>query len=165
MKPDKYYLDLEERGYYNTIDKRTKDYREYKEWKATKVQEDYESLKKNIESKPKGLGDTVAAITKATGIDRLVEWIAGEDCGCDDRKDKWNEMFRYKAVKCLNEEDYKYLVKFFESRPSTISYDDKTRVIDIYNYVFSARESRRTHCSSCVNKIIKNLKRYLEAYK
>ena len=40
MKQDKYYLDLEERGYYNTIDKRSKDYREYKQWKSTKVEEE-----------------------------------------------------------------------------------------------------------------------------
>jgi hypothetical protein len=34
----------------------------------------------------KGIGDTVAAITKATGLDKLV----GEDCGCDKRKEDWN---------------------------------------------------------------------------
>ena len=33
MKKDKYFKDLEEKGYYDTIDKRTKDYKEYKEWK------------------------------------------------------------------------------------------------------------------------------------
>ena len=84
MKPDKYYLDLEERGYYKTIDKRTKDYREYKEWKATQVEEGYKKLKKNVDSQSKGLGDTVAKITKATGIDKVVEFVAGEDCGCDE---------------------------------------------------------------------------------
>ena len=46
MKQDKYYLDLEERGYYNTVDKRSKDYREYKQWKSTKVEEGYKSHKK-----------------------------------------------------------------------------------------------------------------------
>ena len=83
MKPDKYYLDLEERGYYNTIDKRSKDYREYKQWKATKVEEGYKSHKKSVEKQSKGLGDTIAKITKATGIDKVVKFIAGEDCGCD----------------------------------------------------------------------------------
>ena len=57
MKPDKYYLDLEENGYYETIDKRSKDYREYKEWKATK--ESYKALKENVEKQPKGFGDTI----------------------------------------------------------------------------------------------------------
>ena len=35
MRPDNYYLELEKQGYYETIDKRSKDYREYKEWKAS----------------------------------------------------------------------------------------------------------------------------------
>lgn len=34
----------------------------------------------------KGIGDTVAAITKATGLDKLVT----EDCGCNERKKAWN---------------------------------------------------------------------------
>jgi hypothetical protein len=37
----------------------------------------------------KGIGDTVAAITKATGIAALVN-AATEDCGCDKRKEDWN---------------------------------------------------------------------------
>ena len=62
-------------------DKRTK---EYKEWKAKHTQAS------------EGLGDTVEKITKATGIKKAVKFIAGEDCGCDERKVKLNEMFRYK---------------------------------------------------------------------
>ena len=46
-------------------DKRTK---AYKEWKAKFDQEQ--------ESKSKGLGDTVAKITEATGIKKAVEFIA-----------------------------------------------------------------------------------------
>lgn len=34
----------------------------------------------------KGIGDTVAAITKVTGLDKLVT----EDCGCNKRKEAWN---------------------------------------------------------------------------
>jgi len=34
----------------------------------------------------KGLGDTIAAITEATGIDKLV----GEDCGCQERQASLN---------------------------------------------------------------------------
>ena len=29
-----------------------------------------------------GFGDTVHAITKATGIEKVVKAVAGEDCGC-----------------------------------------------------------------------------------
>ena len=34
----------------------------------------------------KGVGDTIAAITKATGLDKL----ATEDCGCNKRQEAWN---------------------------------------------------------------------------
>tara|TARA_R110000764_G_scaffold125658_3_gene213126 strand:+ start:123 stop:614 length:492 start_codon:yes stop_codon:yes gene_type:complete len=163
MKPDDYYIRLEENGYYETIDKRSKDYREYKEWKA--IKESYKALKENVEGKPKGLGDTIAKITKATGIDKVVKFIAGDDCGCDERKAIFNKEFRYREVKCLKEGDYKFLIGFFEGRSSIIGYDDKIKVIGIYNYVFGTNEKRTTSCSPCVAKIVKNLKRYMETYK
>lgn len=164
MKPDKFYLSLEEEGYYDTIDKRSKDYREYKQWKATQVDEDYESHKKSVEEQSKGLGDTIAKITKATGIDKVVKFIAGEDCGCDERKEKLNKEFKYRNVRCLKEDDYKYLTNFLANKGTTISYDDRFRVIGIYNYVFSTNEKRTTSCSSCISKIVKNLERYMKNY-
>ena len=51
------------------------------------------SKKRDMESK--GLGDSIAKITKATGIDKIVEAIV-EDCGCKERQAKLNEMFPYK---------------------------------------------------------------------
>ena len=42
-----------------------------------------------IIKKHKGLGDTVAAITEATGIKTLVESIT-EDCGCGKRQESLN---------------------------------------------------------------------------
>lgn len=164
MKQDKYYLDLEERGYYNTIDKRTKDYREYKQWKEDYTFSNFKVFANNIEKQSKGLGDTIAKITKATGIDKVVKFIAGEDCGCDERQERFNKEYKYKNVKCLKEDDYKYLSNFLANKGSTISYDDRVRVIGIYNYVFSANEKRTTSCSSCISKIVKNLERYMKNY-
>jgi hypothetical protein len=46
--------------------------------------------------KQKGLGDTVAAITKATGIEMLVKGIFGENCGCDARQEALNKLVPYK---------------------------------------------------------------------
>ena len=48
--------------------------------------------------KLKGLGDTVAKITKATGIKKVVDTVAkatNSDCGCNKRKDTLNRMFPY----------------------------------------------------------------------
>jgi hypothetical protein len=46
----------------------------------------------------KGLGDTVEAITKSTGIKKVVEKISevtGRDCGCSKRKEYLNNKFPY----------------------------------------------------------------------
>tara|TARA_B110000977_G_scaffold198219_1_gene282572 strand:- start:236 stop:628 length:393 start_codon:yes stop_codon:yes gene_type:complete len=50
----------------------------------------------------KGLGDTIAKITNATGIDKLAESVAKlagqEDCGCNSRREKLNNLFPYKIT-------------------------------------------------------------------
>lgn len=47
----------------------------------------------------KGLGDTIAKVTNALGIDKLAEEVAHamgkEDCGCKKRQQKLNDMFPY----------------------------------------------------------------------
>lgn len=56
-----------------------------------------------IENKSTGLGDTVAKFTHLFKIDKLAEKIAHlfgkEDCGCERRKDKLNELVPYKKKK------------------------------------------------------------------
>jgi len=47
----------------------------------------------------KGLGDTVEAITKVTGIKAVVDAgskILKKPCGCQYRKEKLNDLFPYK---------------------------------------------------------------------
>ena len=49
-------------------------------------------------NKSKGLGDTVAKITKATGIKKVVDTVSkvtGKDCGCGKRQDTLNRLFPY----------------------------------------------------------------------
>ena len=52
------------------------------------------------EKEHEGLGDTVAFLTSLLQIDKLVKQVtkaAGiEDCGCERRREKLNEMFPYK---------------------------------------------------------------------
>ena len=164
MRPDNYYLELEKQGYYETIDKRSKDYREYKEWKASKRSEDYNKLKQNVESQSKGVGDTVAKITKATGVDKLVKFIAGEDCGCDERQVKLNKLFTYKKINCISEDDYTYLNDFINSNPRKVTHNQQLRLIKIHNNVFNTNQ-RVTSCEPCIIGIVNKLKKYLEVYK
>ena len=48
---------------------------------------------------PKGLGDTIEKITTATGIKKIVHKMAGNDCGCNKRKQILNKVFPYKKNK------------------------------------------------------------------
>lgn len=46
----------------------------------------------------KGLGDTIAKITNATGIKKVVDTVAkatGKDCGCKSRQNNLNKLFPY----------------------------------------------------------------------
>ena len=76
------------------------------EFKGDKRSKAYKEWKKNHAKSSEGLGDTVEKITKATGIKKAVKFLAGEDCGCDERKEKLNEMFRYRKPECLTESEF-----------------------------------------------------------
>lgn len=61
----------------------------------TSYQEYLERLKSH-----KGVGDTVAAVTHATGLDKLsqaYEALTGKDCGCNKRRDQLNKIFPYNS--------------------------------------------------------------------
>lgn len=53
----------------------------------------------NNSEKSTGLGDTVAKMTNALGLDKVAESVAKavgkEDCGCSKRREKLNELFPY----------------------------------------------------------------------
>ena len=90
----------ENQEYYETLDKRTKQYKAYKKWKE------------NHQAASKGVGDTLEKVFEATGVADVVKFIAGEDCGCDERKEKLNELFPYKNPECFTEEEYNWIGAF-----------------------------------------------------
>jgi hypothetical protein len=76
---------------------------------TTKSKKIGKTTKTETTTKSKGLGDTIEKITEATGIKAVVKAIAGEDCGCDERKEWLNKKFPYKKVQCLDPEEKEYL--------------------------------------------------------
>jgi hypothetical protein len=53
----------------------------------------------NIKEKSRGFGDTVAKVTKLTGIKSVVDTVSkkmGKDCGCNKRRDTLNRIIPYK---------------------------------------------------------------------
>ena len=111
-------------------DKRTK---AYKEWKAKHAQAS------------EGLGDTVEKITKATGIKKAVKFIAGEDCGCDERKVKLNEMFRYKKPECFSESEFQLIRAKVNSKQNKFSPVEQDMFTDIYQRIFKTK----VECTPC----------------
>ncbi len=52
-----------------------------------------------LKDKSRGFGDTVAKVTKLTGIKSVVDTVSkkmGKDCGCDKRRDTLNRIIPYK---------------------------------------------------------------------
>ena len=90
-----------------------------------------------------GLGDTIAKMTKATGIDKLVKFIAGEDCGCEERKEKLNKLFRYKQPLCLTENEFNYLNEFQKVNNTTLTKQEGDEIATIWNRVFQSRKFYR----------------------
>ena len=183
MKKDKYYKDLEEKGYYDTIDKRSKDYREYKQWKAKQrryvlregVKNMQEGAKKANEYKKfehkfkaeetTGLGDVVEKITEVTGIKKVVKAVFGDDCGCDERKDKFNKvpMWKRRNINCISEEDYNWYVDNNIATKKSWKHDEVVRITQVYNSVFKTN-IKVTKCGSCVRSRQQKLNEYIKIY-
>lgn len=134
--------------YYEKLDKRTS---EYKAWK------------KKREAASQGLGDSIEKITEATGIKAAVKFLAGEDCGCDQRKEKLNKLFHYNKPECLTEDEYLWLADFFSGTINTIDNIQQRKMLKIYNRVFKANK-QVTSCSPCVRSVYDKLKQYFETY-
>lgn len=105
-----------------------------------------------------GLGDVVETITQATGIKKAVEWIMGDDCGCDERKEKLNKI-RFsrtnRTPNCLNESEFKLLDELYSR--TLINKLTKEEAEDIYKAhcrVFGYKY-QKGYCTSCSGKYIK----------
>jgi len=117
--------------------------------------------------KAKGLGDTIEQFTEVTGIKAGVEKLAeaiGWDCGCDKRKEALNQMFPYKKINCLNEEDFEYLNYWFSVDRHQVSILEQTRLREIYYNVFEER-LEQTSCDSCWRDYISRIRKVYIEYK
>ena len=134
-----------------------------KEYKGDKRTKAYKDWKKNYDAKSKGVGDTVEKITKATGIKKAVKWLVGEDCGCDERQKKLNNLIPYKKVNCLEEYEFNYLKSWFDRNTSIITAKNQRDLLKIYNRVFNERK-KLSACSTCVKEIVVNLEKIYKEY-
>lgn len=104
------------------------------------------STRKKSQKPSKGLGDTIEKVTKATGIKAAVKFIAGEDCGCDERKAKLNELMPYK-ITCMTEQDYIKWTKFREEDSDTLEKADRELVARMHAKLFNHQLTYPCTCS------------------
>jgi hypothetical protein len=118
--------------------------------------------KQTRKRKPKGLGDTVENVLKATGIDKIAKFVLGEDCNCDKRKEKLNKMFRYKQPLCLNEEEYNWIKNDLKLATKKIS--ASKRMQQIHARIFNNNKLEYTSCNSCLLDIYNDLSKLVKLY-
>ena len=95
------------------------------------------TLKTATSTKSKGLGDTKAA----------VKAVVGDDCGCDERKEKLNQMFPYKREpECLNADEITFLSSGVLNK-KTLTYDDREQIAIIHARVFNHKFDVPCTCS------------------
>ena len=114
--------------------------------------------------KSKGLGDTIEKITEKTGIKKIVKFVAGDDCGCEERKEKLNKLFSYNSqIQCLVEDEYNTLKNWFDQERHSVRPSEQADLRKIYNRVFN-KNSSPTSCSSCVRDMIDRIKTVYDEY-
>ena len=110
--------------------------------------------------KSKGLGDTIERITKATGIKAVVDKVSeitGKDCNCNERKNALNKMFPYNKVRQFTEDELKIYEEVLPRlKGGTITGQDQSTLIRLYNKVFNSNK-QPSSCSSCVQQTLAKL--------
>ena len=104
--------------------------------------------------KNKGLGDVIANITSAVGI---------EPCdGCNKRKEKLNQLFPF-GIEEFSDIEKEYLGTFFESEKTELNTTDQKEILDIYFRVFRVKPfDPCVNCSGVWKSIINKLKKAYE---
>ena len=117
-----------------------------------------------MKTESKGLGDSVEKVLKATGIDKVAKFVLGEDCGCDERKEKLNKLFPYAKPKCLTEDEFKTLDTYFEKNTDTLTSEEQLSFIAINNRVLE-QNLVPSSCASCLRDLVSKVRIIYNEYK
>lgn len=111
--------------------------------------------KNTVIIKSGGVGTTISNVLEKTGVKALVEiFVDGKDCGCEQRKEKLNNLlpYRFKA-RCLTEQEYNTYKDFIETRTLKMSAEQVNYICELYASVFS-RQVWKPDCAGCNAKTI-----------
>ena len=107
-------------------------------------------------TKSKGLGDSIEKALKATGIDKVAKKVLGDDCGCEERKEKLNKMFPYANVRQFTEDEMSIYESVLPRIKGTVSGQDQATLVKLYNKVFNSNK-KTSSCGSCVQQTLAQL--------
>lgn len=97
-----------------------------------------------------------------SSVKKIVEAVAGEDCGCKERKALLNKKFRYYTL--FNDKDKEAWVK--ELQPAMqrgkLDLQEQGVMIDLYQRTFN-RRYKKTNCGPCVLERMEQLEQVYEA--
>ena len=112
------------------------------------------------EKNSKGLGDKIAKLTKATGIDKLVHAVV-EDCGCDERQKKLNELFPGRGV-AMSEDDVPLFEELLPSiEKGRLTRPESKKMYAIYNRTFNAN-AKPCNCTGKNQRMVTKLQQAYE---
>lgn len=114
--------------------------------------------------KATGLGDTVEQVLEATGIAKVAKFVLGEDCGCEERKKRLNELLPYRKPECLTEDEFNYLDESQVLSKNAIKPSEQDAILKIFNRVFK-KNQEPTNCATCLKEIISQLNIIYTEYK
>ena len=119
--------------------------------------------KKKTSTKSKGLGDTVEKALKTTKLDKVAKWVLGEDCGCEERKQKLNDLFPFGKAECLTEQEYEWLKVWYDSGSNSMNIVQQRELTKIFNRVFH-KKTNVTNCNKCVLDKVRKLRKVFDTY-
>ena len=111
-----------------------------------------------LAAQSEGLGDTVEKVLEVTGIAKVAKWLLGEDCGCDERKTKLNQIFPYKKPLCLEENEFSYLDEWFSKNTDVVRPIEQIELFKIHSRLLQVRHEL-TSCPTCVKERIADLRK------
>lgn len=114
--------------------------------------------KKRTKKEIQGLGDVIAAVTSAVGV---------EPCdNCKDRQFKLNRLFNFKKVKSemtpIDKDHFKIFLeakgqRVIDAKRTELNFEDITYLNGLYKYYFGIDNSNCPNCSKVHETIIKDL--------
>jgi len=133
--------------------------KDLKNYKGDRRSKEFRLMKEQFASQKeiKGLGDVVEAFTKATGIKAVVDKVSdvlGVDCGCDERREKLNNLLPRgrKQVRCMTDEEYTEYGLFMDTRKDgRLEADEVKYLMSLYTKIYN-RKWAKVRCTQCALK-------------